>query len=64
MTSAACSCCIAKTGEIEHREFKDFLEYFDDQDVFVFNDTKVFPARLYGSKEKRERASKSFCCAN
>ena len=41
-----------KTGEIEHREFKDFLEYFDDQDVFVFNDTKVFPARLYGSKEK------------
>ena len=41
-----------KTGEIEHREFKDFLEYFDDQDVFVFNDTKVFPARLYGNKEK------------
>ena len=40
-----------KTGEIEHREFKDFLEYFDDQDVFVFNDTKVFPARLYGGED-------------
>lgn len=40
------------TGEIEHRDFKDFLEYFDEHDVFVFNDTKVFPARLYGNKEK------------
>ena len=41
-----------KTGEIEHRIFKDILDYFDDKDVFVFNDTKVFPARLYGNKEK------------
>lgn len=41
-----------KTGEIEHRTFKDILEYFDEEDVFVFNDTKVFPARLYGNKEK------------
>jgi len=41
-----------KTGEIEHRMFKDILEYFDENDVFVFNDTKVFPARLYGNKEK------------
>ena len=41
-----------KTGEIEHRVFKDIIEYFDDKDVFVFNDTKVFPARLYGNKEK------------
>ncbi len=40
------------TGEIEHRMFKDILEYFNDKDVFVFNDTKVFPARLYGNKEK------------
>ncbi len=40
------------TGEIEHKVFKDVLEYFDDQDVFIFNDTKVFPARLYGNKEK------------
>lgn len=41
-----------KTGEIEHRIFKDIIEYFDDKDVMVFNDTKVFPARLYGNKEK------------
>lgn len=41
-----------KTGEIEHRTFKDILDYFDDKDVFIFNDTKVFPARLYGNKEK------------
>ena len=41
-----------KTGEIEHRIFKDLVNYFDDKDVFVFNDTKVFPARLYGNKEK------------
>ena len=41
-----------KTGEIEHKVFKEVLDYFDDKDVFVFNDTKVFPARLYGNKEK------------
>ena len=40
------------TGEIEHKVFKDILEHFDDKDVFIFNDTKVFPARLYGNKEK------------
>jgi len=40
------------TGKIEHKVFKDVLDYFDDQDVMVFNDTKVFPARLYGNKEK------------
>ena len=40
------------TGEIEHRTFKNILEYFDEGDVFIFNDTKVFPARLYGNKEK------------
>ena len=40
------------TGEIEHVIFKDILNYFDDQDAFIFNDTKVFPARLYGNKEK------------
>ena len=38
--------------KIEHKLFKDVTEYFDDQDVMVFNDTKVFPARLYGNKEK------------
>lgn len=41
-----------KTGEIEHKLFKDILEYFDDKDAFIFNDTQVFPARLYGNKEK------------
>jgi S-adenosylmethionine:tRNA ribosyltransferase-isomerase len=40
------------TGQIEHRVFKDILEYFDEGDVMVVNDTKVFPARLYGNKEK------------
>ncbi len=41
-----------KTGKIEHREFKDILDYFEDGDRMVINDTKVFPARLYGNKEK------------
>lgn len=41
-----------KTGEITHRIFKDIIEYFDEGDVMIFNDTKVFPARLYGNKEK------------
>lgn len=40
------------TGDIEHKMFKDFLSYFGKDDVFVFNDTKVLPARLYGNKEK------------
>ncbi len=40
------------TGEIEHKVFKEIINYFDDGDIFVFNDTKVFPARLYGFKEK------------
>ena len=40
------------TGEVEHRLFKDILDYFEEKDRFVFNDTKVFPARLYGNKEK------------
>ena len=41
-----------ESGQIEHRVFKDVLEYFDDGDAFIFNNTKVFPARLYGRKEK------------
>jgi len=40
------------TGKIEHKIFKDIINYFDEKDVMVFNDTKVFPARLYGNKEK------------
>jgi len=41
-----------KTGNIENRHFNDIQEYFDDKDVFVVNNTKVFPARMYGRKEK------------
>jgi S-adenosylmethionine:tRNA ribosyltransferase-isomerase len=40
------------TGKIEHGVFKDVLSYFDDGDCLIFNNTKVFPARLYGKKEK------------
>ncbi|MCG8341155.1 MAG: tRNA preQ1(34) S-adenosylmethionine ribosyltransferase-isomerase QueA [Cytophagales bacterium] len=40
------------TGKIEHRIFKDILDYLDEGDTLVINDTKVFPAKLYGTKEK------------
>ena len=40
------------TGKIEHKIFKDVLDYFDEEDVLIFNNTKVFPARLFGTKEK------------
>ena len=40
------------TGEIEHKLFKDLIEYFDEGDVMIRNNTKVFPARLMGNKEK------------
>lgn len=40
------------TGKIEHKMFKDVLDYFDEGDVMVRNNTKVFPARMYGNKEK------------
>lgn len=40
------------SGKIEHKMFKDIINYFDDQDVFILNNTRVFPARLYGNKEK------------
>ncbi|WP_236977870.1 tRNA preQ1(34) S-adenosylmethionine ribosyltransferase-isomerase QueA [Membranihabitans maritimus] len=41
-----------KTGKIEHKLFKDLLDYFEEDDCFIFNNTKVFPARMYGRKEK------------
>ncbi len=41
-----------KDGSIEHKVFRDIIDYFDDQDVFILNNTKVFPARMYGNKEK------------
>src|ERR1700741_426293 len=40
------------TGKIHHKKFKDIINYFDDGDVMIMNDTKVFPARIYGNKEK------------
>jgi len=41
-----------QTGKIDHKIFRDIIEYFSEDDVMVFNNTKVFPARLYGNKEK------------
>ncbi len=41
-----------KSGTFEHKIFKEIPEYFHEHDVLVFNNTKVFPARLYGNKEK------------
>lgn len=40
------------TGKVEHKTFTALVDYFDEHDLMVFNDTKVFPARLYGIKEK------------
>ena len=42
----------SRTGEISHHIFKEVINYFEEGDVMIFNDTKVFPARLYGNKEK------------
>ncbi|MBL6657350.1 MAG: tRNA preQ1(34) S-adenosylmethionine ribosyltransferase-isomerase QueA [Flavobacteriales bacterium] len=41
-----------KAGKFEHKLFKDLIDYFDESDVMIFNETKVFPARMYGNKEK------------
>ncbi|PLX09231.1 MAG: tRNA preQ1(34) S-adenosylmethionine ribosyltransferase-isomerase QueA [Marinilabiliales bacterium] len=41
-----------ETVKIEHKYFREIIDYFDDQDIMIFNNTKVFPARLYGNKEK------------
>jgi len=40
------------TGKIEHHQFKDIIQFYDNQDIMVYNNTKVFPARLRGNKEK------------
>ena len=42
------------SGKIEHKVFKDVIDYFDDKDALIFNNTQVFPARLFGKKEKTE----------
>lgn len=52
--------CHKDTGKIEHRSFVDILEYFDEGDVMVLNDTRVFPARLLGKKEKTGAAIEVF----
>ena len=39
-----------KDYSIQHRQFKDMIEYFDEDDIVILNNTKVFPARLYGNK--------------
>jgi S-adenosylmethionine:tRNA ribosyltransferase-isomerase len=41
-----------ESGEIKHKKFKDIIDYFDEGDVIILNNTKVFPARLFGNKEK------------
>jgi S-adenosylmethionine:tRNA ribosyltransferase-isomerase len=41
-----------KTGQIEHKIFKNIVDYLEEGDILIYNDTKVFPARLYGNKEK------------
>lgn len=41
-----------KTGKFEHKKFRDILNYFNEGDIMIVNNTKVFPARLYGNKEK------------
>jgi S-adenosylmethionine:tRNA ribosyltransferase-isomerase len=53
-----------KKQTIEHKTFKDVIDYFDDGDVLILNNTKVFPARLYGNKEKQEQESKFFYLEN
>ena len=64
-----------KSGDLEHLMFKDILSFFDEHDVFVFNDTKVFPARLLGTwsdsppdstatRRRRGHASRCSSCAN
>jgi len=44
--------CNRETQTIEHKMFKDVIDYFDEGDVMILNNTKVFPARLFGNKEK------------
>jgi S-adenosylmethionine:tRNA ribosyltransferase-isomerase len=41
-----------KDGSLDHKQFKDLDNYFEEGDIMVFNNTKVFPARLFGNKEK------------
>ena len=51
-------------GKIEHKMFKDLLDYYDEGDVMIMNDTKVFPARMYGNKEKTGAKIEVFLLSN
>lgn len=53
-----------KTGAVEHMMFKDIINLMEEKDVVIFNNTKVFPARLHGNKEKQGRKLKSSCFVN
>jgi len=53
-----------ETGKIEHKMFKDLIDYFDEDDIMVINNTKVFPARLYGNKEKTGARIEVFLLGN
>jgi S-adenosylmethionine:tRNA ribosyltransferase-isomerase len=53
-----------KEETIEHHSFKDVINYFDEGDVMVLNNTKVFPARLFGNKERQGHESKCSYYAN
>ena len=48
-----------KAQTIEHKTFKDIINYFDEDDLMLFNNTKVFPARFIGSKEKNRCSDRS-----
>lgn len=49
-----------QTETIEHKVFRDVVDYFDAEDTFIFNNTKVFPARMYGRKEKTDASIEVF----
>ena len=49
-----------ESGKIEHRYFRDVIDYFDEGDVLVLNNTKVFPARMYGNKRKNRSKNRGF----
>ena len=55
-TRDACKLMIIdkKTGDLEHKKFSDIADYFNKGDVLVLNNTKVFPARLYATKDKSD----------
>lgn len=52
------------TGKIEHKVFKDILDYFDDKDVFIFNDTKVSLRVCMEIRKRPVPVSRYFCCAS